>query len=103
MLCFNVLLIVTCFIASSAINPMLRRVVRVPLKQFKSVVHMSTSPISNSNSITLVDFKLPANSDEVIQNLMNDEIISNSIIGKSLLLLLATNKLYILDHQNFSL
>lgn len=61
---------------------MFRRTVRVPLKQFQSVAQMSTSKISHGdNKITLVDFKLPANSGEVIQNLVNDEIISSSIIG----------------------
>jgi phosphopantetheine adenylyltransferase len=34
-------------------------------------------------AITLVDFRLPAKDTEVIQNLVNDEIISTSIIGNS--------------------
>jgi hypothetical protein len=39
-----------------------------------------TIPAANE-AITLVDFRLPAQDNEVIQNLVNDEIISSSVIG----------------------
>eukprot|EP01032_Pedospumella_encystans_P023538 gene23538-26644_t len=48
---------------------------------------------STSSSITLVDFHLPAKENEIIQNLVNDEIIANSIIGGS------CKKFYICIHK----
>jgi hypothetical protein len=62
---------------------MFSRGVRLPFRQVRHVMQMSaikaTAPAAEA--ITLVDFRLPAHENEVIQNLVNDEIISSSIIG----------------------
>ena len=86
MLDLNSVLLGTClFVASFAFPSMFRR---LPIRQLKSVIQMSTTGAPKfeskhgTNHITLVDLLLPAKDNEIIQNLMNDEIISNSVIGE---------------------
>lgn len=63
-------------------NPLMRKCTSRLSGHFrKSAVKMSSFKCVNPEAITLVDFRLPAREDEVIQNLVNDEIISSSIIG----------------------
>ncbi len=66
------------------LQSMFSRGVRLPFRQVRTVMQMSATkgsiPAANE-AITLVDFRLPAQDNEVIQNLVNDEIISSSIIG----------------------
>ena len=83
MLDLNSVFIGTClFAVSSGFTMMFRR---VPTRQLRSVLQMSSvaKKVDSipSSSITLVDFLLPAKENEIIQNLVNDEIIANSIIG----------------------
>lgn len=75
------LLIGICLIVVTfAYSPfMFQRALRLPLRQYRSVMQMSS--IRPEQAITLVDFRLPAKDTEVIQNLVNDEIISTSVIG----------------------
>ena len=62
---------------------MLKRSAKLPLKQLKSYLHASKEKQHVDNKhITLVDFMLPSKGNEVLQNLVNDEIIASSIIGK---------------------
>ena len=63
-------------------TPMLRRIAVLQVKKLRTTMQMSTAARTpNIGDITLVDFRLPAQGNEVIQNLINDEIISNSIVG----------------------
>jgi hypothetical protein len=63
---------------------MFHRALRLPLQTFKPARRMNSVVRSHEDgAITLVDFRLPAKDTEVIQNLVNDEIISTSIIGNS--------------------
>ena len=81
-------IVISLFITSFAYYPsMLKRSLRLPTRYLQSVVKMSTEkriPICDQEAVTLVDFRLPAKETEVIQNLVNDEIISSTIIGTSL-------------------
>ena len=92
MLELNGVLFGTLLFVAASLSPMLRRTGRIQMRQLRSLLTnnagLSTSsstaaqagPIPESKC-TLIDFKLPAKENEVIQNLVNDEIISNLIIG----------------------
>jgi hypothetical protein len=71
----------TCLFAAFSFVPMLKKTLRVPFKRLSALCRPLSTANDHSNKVTLVDFKLPVKGNEIMQNLVNDEIISSSIIG----------------------